>query len=222
MGFWLAALVVGNLLAAGMWLVLLPVLDDQVRLHATSYDTSNWGYAAVRVVLALVSAMTIAVPTAFVLGRWLHLIEPAWIAASAVAALIALGIPVDSWFVDAKGYLMQAPGQPSLVVAPLISGAIAGCVFGIAQAIVLKPYIRGWAWWIPASMGARALAGVATSLVTWQIAGAGTRFTTSSDAYVEEIAGALIGSLIVGIVTGLTLVRLLGELSHRELTQATI
>lgn len=221
LGFWVGALMVGGLVAAGLELVLLPILSDWVRLHALSVDTSIWAYQAVRAFVALVTAIAIAGPAAFVLGRRLGLqgIELSWISASALAAITASLLPVDSWLADGKGYLMQAPAQPSLVVAPFVSGAVVGCIFGIAQAIALKPYIRGAAWWVPVSIGARAVAGVATSVVTWQIAGAGIRFTTLNDAYAEEIVGALLTSLIVGVVTGLALVRLLGESNH-ELTEA--
>jgi hypothetical protein len=221
LGLWVAALVIGGLVAAGLELDLLPILSNWVMMHATSVDTSIWAYQAMRAFVALVTAVAIAGPAAFVLGRRLGLqgIEVSWIAASALAAITASLLPVDSWLAGGKGYLMLAPEQPSLVVAPFLSGAVAGCVFGIAQAIALKPYIRGAAWWIPVSIGARAVAGVATSVVTWQIAGAGTRFTTLNDAYAEEIAGALLTSLVIGVVTGLALVRLLGE-SNRDLTDA--
>jgi hypothetical protein len=81
----------------------------------------------------------------------------------------------------------------------------------VAQAIVLKPYVRGVAWWIAATILARGMVNVVVSLVRWQIAGGGIRTTTLTDMYGEEVVGALVGWLIFGIVTGLVLVRLLGE-----------
>ncbi len=218
LGFWVAAHLIGGVLTAALGLILLPVLEDQVRIHVLDINTSNLAYLAVRVVIAILSAVALAGPAAYVLGRRLPGIRPTWIAASAVAGLVAFSIPVNTWLAGGQGYLMQAPDQPSLVVAPFIAGAVAGCIFGIAQAIVLQPYVRRAAWWIPVSIVAWAVAHVATSLVTWQIAGAGTRFTTSNDFYAEEIVGPLLTSLVVGVVTGLALVRLLGE-SNRVLTE---
>jgi hypothetical protein len=75
------------------------------------------------------------------------------------------------------------------------------------------PYVRGAAWWIAASILARGMANVVISLVNWQVAGGGIRVTTPTDIYVEELVNVAVGWLIVGIVTGLALVRLLGELN---------
>jgi hypothetical protein len=219
-GLWIAAAVVGGLLAAVLGLALVPILDDQVRLHATSAD-SNWGYLAVRATFVLVSALAIAGPSAFVLGRRLVGIEIPWIVASAVGGLVAASIPVSSWFEKEMGFLMQAPSRPSLLVVPLLVGVVAGCVTGAAQAMVLKPYVRGAAWWIAASILARGTANVVISLVSWQVAGGGIRMTTPTDIYVEELVNVAVGWLIVGIVTGLALVRLLGELNP-ERTAAVI
>ena len=209
---WTAAMMAGGLLAAVLGLELAPILDDQVRLHATSVDASDWGYLAVRVALVLVSAVAVAGPTAFVLGRRLVGIEIPWIVASAVGGLLAASIPVTSWLENETGFLMQEPSQPSLVVVPLLVGAVAGCVTGAAQAVVLRPYVRGAAWWIAASIVARGTANVAISLVSWQVAGGGVRFTTPTNIYIEELVNGAVGWLIVGLVTGLVLVRLLGEL----------
>ncbi len=218
---WVGAVVAGGLLAAGLVLALVPLLYDQVRLHATSVDASNWGYLAVRVTLILASAVAVAGPSAFVLGRRLVGIETPWIVASAVGALVAASIPVSVWFEQKTGLLIGVPSQPSLVVVPLIVGAVAGCATGAAQAIVLGPYVRGAVWWIPTVIGARAVANVATALVNWQIGGAGIRFTTSTDFYAQAIVGALVGSLIVGLVTGLVLVRLLGDFNPERTAAAT-
>ena len=209
---WTAAMMAGGLLAAVLGLELAPILDDQVRLHATSVDASDWGYLAVRVALVLVSAVAVAGPTAFVLGRRLVGIEIPWIVASAVGGLLAASIPVTSWLENETGFLMQEPSQPSLVVVPLLVGAVAGCVTGAAQAVVLRPYVRGAAWWIAASIVARGTANVAISLVSWQVAGGGVRFTMPTNIYIEELVNGAVGWLIVGLVTGLVLVRLLGEL----------
>jgi MFS family permease len=211
LGLWVAAALIGGLLAVAVQLALLPILIAQVHFFAWSNDTISWAFQAVWVIFTLVSAVAVAGPMAFVLGRRLGRMELSWIAASAVAATIAFMIPLDSLLIAGTGKLLQAPSEPSLAVAALISGVVAGCVYGIAQAIVLRPHIRGAAWWIPASIGAWAVARVATFLVIWQISGAGTRFTSQSDYYSEAIVGALLVPVIVGVVTGLTLVRLLGE-----------
>ena len=218
LAFWVGAYVIGGVLTAALGVILLPVLEDQVRVHVLDINTSNWVYLTVRVVIAVLSTVAVAGPAAYVLGRWLYGIGPTWIAASAVAGLVAFSIPTNTLLAAGNGYLMQAPEQPSLVVAPFISGVTAGCIFGLAQAIVLQPYIRAAAWWIPVSSVAWSVARVATSIVTWQIAGAGIRFTTPNDFYAEEIVGPLLTSLVIGVVTGLALVRLLGE-SNREMTE---
>jgi hypothetical protein len=220
LGLWVAAAVIGGLLAVAVQLALLPTLLDQVHFVAWSNDAISRGYQAVWVTFTLASAVAVAGPTALVLGQRLGRIELSWIAASAVAALIAFMIPLDSLVFAATGKL-QAPSEPSLAVAALISGVVAGCVYGIAQAIVLRPNIRGAAWWIPASIAAWAVARVATFLVLWQISGAGTGVTSQSDYYSEQIVGALLVPVIVGVVTGLTLVRLLGESNSVLMEAAT-
>jgi len=211
LGLWVAAAMAGGVLAAVVGMTLTGILDDQVRLHATSADASNWGYLTVRVISVLVSAVAVAGPPAFVLGRRLVGIEIRWIVASAVGGLVAASIPVSSWLEKETGFLMQEPSQPSLVVVPLLVGFVAGFATGVAQAIVLKPYLRRAAWWIAALMVARGTANVVTSLVSWQVAGGGIRVTTPADIYVEELVNVGVGWLIVGLVTGLVLVRLLGE-----------
>jgi hypothetical protein len=200
-------------------LALAPILDNQVRLHATSVDASDWAYLAVRVTLVLVSAVAVAVPTSFVLGRRLVGIEIPWIVASAVGGLVAVSIPVSSLFEKDTAFLMQVPSQPSLVVVPLAVGAVAGCVTGAAQAIVLMPYVRAAAWWVAAWTVARATANVVVSLVNWHVAGSGIRATTPTDIYMEALVNVAVGWVIVGIVTGWTLARLLGE-ADPERTEA--
>jgi hypothetical protein len=218
---WVGAVMAGGLLAGVLGLALVPILDDQVRLHATSADASNWGYLAVRATFVLVSAVAIAGPSAFVLGRRLVGIEVPWIVASAVGGLVAASIPLSSWLEKETGFLMQEPARPSLVVVPLLVGVVAGCVTGAAQAIVLNPYVRGAAWWIAASILARGTANVVISLVNWQVAGGGIRMTTPTDIYVEELVNVAVGWLIVGIVSGLVLMRLLGELNPERTAAVT-
>jgi hypothetical protein len=213
LGFWVAAVVLGGVLVAAVQPYLLSLLYGLVTRLVTSpsINTLNWAYPVVDYVVVVVSAVAIAGPPAFVLGRRLVGIEVPWIVASAVAALVAAAIPVGSWLADWTGHLIAAPAGPSLVVLPLIYGVVGGCVTGVAQAIVLKPYVRGVAWWIAATILARGTANVVDSLVSWQIAGGGTGTTALTDTYGEEVVGALVGWLILGIVTGLVLVRLLGE-----------
>jgi len=214
LAFWVAAVAVGGMLAVAVQLNLPSLLYGLVMRLVTSpsVNTLNWAYAVVDYVVVVVSAVAIAGPPAFVLGRRLVGIEVPWIVASAVAALVAAAIPLGSWLVDKTGYLIAAPpAGPSLVVIPLIYGVVGGCVTGVAQAIVLKPYIRGVAWWIAATIFARGMVNLVVSLVRWQIAGGGIQATTLTDIYGEEVVGALVGWLIFGIVTGLVLVRLLGE-----------
>lgn len=217
-GAWVSAALIGGLLASAVRLAL-PALDELVRLHATSLASLNGGYLAMNVGVTLVSAVVIAGPLALVLGRRLRHIEIPWLAASMFAALAGFVLPIGGWFGSpgSTGYqLSHAPaGQPSLVLFPLISGVVTGSVFGLAQAIVLRQYIRGVVWWIAASIFAHVLANVSTSLVNWQIIGAGTRLTTSTDFYAETVAGSVLGSLIVGLVTGLVLVHLLRASNSR-------
>jgi hypothetical protein len=221
LSLWVTAVMAGGVLAAVIGLAFVPILDDQVRLRATSLEALNSGYLAAKVTIVLASAVAIAGPSAIVLGRKLRRIGIPWIAASAVAALVSFAIPVTSWLLNGRDYLMQAPAQPSLLIVPFVSGVVAGCVFGLAQAIVLRPYIRGAAWWIPAVIGARSVGNVATAVVSWQISGAGLLVTTSIDYYAGAIAGALVGWLIVGLVTGWVLVRLLDGLDPERTAAAT-
>ncbi len=213
LGFWIAAVVLGGMLAVAVQMNLLSPLYGLVMRLVTSpsINTLNWAYAVTDYVVVVVSAVAIAGPPAFVLGRRLVGIEVPWIVASVVAALVAAALPLGSWLADWTGQLIAAPAGPSLVVVPLIYGVVGGCVTGMAQAIVLKPYVRGIAWWIAATIFARGMINVVVSLVRWQIAGGGIRATTLTDMYGEEVVGALVGWLIFGIVTGLVLVRLLAE-----------
>jgi hypothetical protein len=208
LGFWVAAVVAGGLLAIAVQETLMPFLYGLVMRFAVSpsINTLNWAYAAIGLVVVVASAIAIAVPPAFVLGRRLGGIEIPWIVASAVAALVAAVIPLSSWLWDWSSYLM---GGPSVVI-PLLYGVVAGCATGVAQAIVLKPYVRGVAWWIPASTFAGAVVNVALFVIRWQISAGGV--TTQTDLYFLETVVGAVGWLIVGIVTGLVLVRLLGEL----------
>ena len=212
LGLWVGAALAGGLLALAVRLTFTPALDDWVSLHATSTASLDGGYLALKVGITFVSAVVVAVPLAIVLGRRLRGIEIPWLAASVVAALVAFVVRIGalgSW----PAYLLAgAPApQPPLILFSLVSGVVTGSVFGLAQAIVLKQYLHGAVWWIAASILSYLLAGVSTFLVNWEIIGAGTRMTTSTDFYVETIAGAVLGSLIVGLVTGLVLVHLLGE-----------
>jgi hypothetical protein len=213
LGFWVAAVVLGGLLAAAVQLTLLPFLYGLVMRLVTSpsINSLNFAYAVVDYVIVVASALVIAGPPAFVLGRRLVGIEVPWIVATAVAALLAAAIPVNSLLIGSTGDLIAAPAGPPLLVIPLLYGAVGGLTAGVAQTIVLRPYVRGAAWWIPAVIGARAVANVATAMVNWQISGAGIGFTTSTDFYAEALVGALVGWLIVGLVSGLVLMRLLGE-----------
>jgi hypothetical protein len=145
LGFWVAAVVLGGMLAVAVQLNLLPLLYGLVMRLVTSpsINTLNLAYAVVDYVIVVVSAVAIAGPPAFVLGRRLVGIEVPWIVASAVAALVAAAIPLGSWLADKTGQLIAAPARPSVVVIPLVYGLVGGCVTGVAQAIVLKPYVRG-------------------------------------------------------------------------------
>jgi hypothetical protein len=211
LGYWVAAVVAGGLLAIAVQETLLPLLYGLVMRFATSPSINflNWAYATIGLVVVVASAVAIAGPPAFVLGRRLVGIEIPWIVASAVAALLVAVIPVSSWLVVWTDYLMGWPARPSGVI-PLLYGVVAGCATGVAQAIVLKPYVRGVAWWIPTSTLAGAIVNMALFLIRWQISGGG--MTTQNDIYFVEIVVGAVGWLIVGIVTGLVLVRLLGEL----------
>ena len=208
LGFWVAAVVAGGLLAIAVQETLMPFLYYLVMRFAVSpsINTLNWAYGTIGLVVVVASAIAIAGPPAFVLGRRLGGIEIPWIVASAVAALVAAVIPLSSWLMDWSSYLM---GGPSVVI-PLLYGVVAGCATGVAQAIVLRPYVRGVAWWIPASTFAGAVVNVALFVIRWQISAGAV--TTQTDVYFLETVVGAVGWLIVGIVTGLVLVRLLGEL----------
>ncbi|HEY4914874.1 MAG TPA: hypothetical protein VIJ91_13255 [Candidatus Dormibacteraeota bacterium] len=208
LGFWVAAVVAGGLLAIAVQETLMPFLYYLVMRFAVSpsINTLNWAYGTIGLVVVVASAIAIAGPPAFVLGRRLGGIEIPWIVASAVAALVAAVIPLSSWLMDWSSYLM---GGPSVVI-PLLYGVVAGCATGVAQAIVLRPYVRGVAWWIPASTFAGAVVNVALFVIRSQISAGAV--TTQTDVYFLETVVGVVGWLIVGIVTGLVLVRLLGEL----------
>lgn len=212
LGYWVAAVVGGGLLAIAVQETLLPLLYGLVMRFATtpSINSLNWMYATIGLVVVVASAIAIAGPPAFVLGRRLVGIEIPWIVASAVAALVVAVTPVGSWVEDWAWHLM---GGPSGLI-PLLYGVVAGFATGVAQAIVLKPYVRRVAWWIPASTLAGAIVNVALFLIRWQIADGG--LTTQTEIYFMEILIGAVGWLIVGIVTGLVLVRLLGELDPQR------
>jgi hypothetical protein len=212
LGFWIAAVVAGGLLAIAVQETLVPFLYYLVMRFAVSpsINTLNWAYGTIGLVVVVASAIAIAGPPAFVLGRRLGGIGIPWIVASAVAALVAAVIPLSSWLMHWSSYLM---GGPSVVI-PLLYGVVAGCATGVAQAIVLRPYVRGVAWWIPASTFAGAIVNVANFLMRSQIAGGS--LTTPTEIYFMEALIGAVGWLIVGIVTGLVLVSLLGELDPKR------
>jgi hypothetical protein len=223
LGFWVAAVVLGGLLAAAVQLTLLSFLYGLVMRLVTSpsVNSLNFAYAVADYVIVLASALVIAGPPAFVLGRRLMGIEVPWIVATAVAAVVAAAIPVNLLLAGRTSYLIAAPAGPSLVVIPLLYGAVGGLVTGVAQAIVFRPYVRGAAWWIPAVICARAVGNVATAMVNWEVSGAGIRVTSSTDFYAEALVGPLVGWLIVGLVTGVVVVRLLGELNPERTAAVT-
>jgi hypothetical protein len=216
-GFWVAAVVAGGLLAIAVQEALTPFLTYLVMRFAISpsINTLNWMFGTIDLIIVVASAIAIAGPPAFVLGRRLVGIEIRWIVASAVAALVAAYNPVPSWLVDWSNHLM---GGPSVLI-PLLYGVEAGFATGVAQAIVLKPYVRGVAWWIPASTLAGAIVNMALFLIRSQIAGGGP-ITQTGLYFMETLVGG-VGWLIAGIVTGLVLVRLIGELNPERTRVAT-
>jgi hypothetical protein len=217
------ASLLGRLLAVGVSLIATPVSMGLLYSHATSVTTLDIGSLAVRASIGLVAGAAAAAPLAVVLGRRLRGVEIPWLVASSLAGLIAaftisVGLLANS-AARAPFHPGDLPAQPSLVY-PLVVGVVGGLVLGAAQAIVLGRYVSGVVWWIAASTVSFVLADIVIFSVNWQIAGAGTRPTTPTDFYLESIAGAVIGALIVGLVTGSTLVYLLGE-SKIDLTEAT-
>jgi hypothetical protein len=216
LGFWVAAVVAGGLLAIAVQETLMPFLYGlTMRFPDPSIHTLDSAYTAIGFVVVVASAIAIAVPPAFVLGRRLAGIEIPWIVASAVAALAVVVIPFAPWLTDWSIHVMGGPSD----VIPLLFGAVAGCATGVAQAIVLKPHVRGVAWWIPASTFAGAIVNVANFLIRVQISGGGP--TTQTGIYFMETLIGAVAWLIVGLVTGLVLVRLLGELDPERTTVVT-
>jgi hypothetical protein len=223
-GAWVGATLIGTLLGAAFTLTLTPVMEDWVRFHWTLWPSLGGGDFAARAGSAFVSGTALAAPQAFVLGRRLGRIEIAWLAASVAAAVVAFTIPFGT-LLYSSGRIGDLPGQavqPSLVLYPLVYGVSAGAIYGAAQTIVLWRYVRGAKWWLLASTLAYGLAGPATALVNWEIAGAGTRPTPLAVFYWEAAAGSLIHGLIVGLVTGLALVHLLMKSETRTATAATL
>jgi hypothetical protein len=216
LGFWVAAVVAGGLLAIAVQETLMPFLYGlTMRFPDPSIHTLDSAYTAIGFVVVVASAIAIAVPPAFVLGRRLAGIEIPWIVASAVTALAVAVIPVSWWLLDWTDRVM---GGPSVLI-PLLFGVVAGCATGVAQAIVLKRYVRGVAWWIPASTFAGAIVNVASFLMRWQISSGG--LTTPTEIYFMETVIGAVSWLIAGIVTGLVLVRLLGELDPDRIRVVT-
>ncbi|HXJ48968.1 MAG TPA: hypothetical protein VNF91_07365 [Candidatus Acidoferrum sp.] len=217
LGFWVAAVVAGGLLAIAVQEVLTPLLFSLVMRFAgsSSINTMDSAFTAIGLVVVVAGAIAIAVPPAFVLGRRLAGIETPWIVASAAAALVVAVIPVSGWLADWSIHLI---GGPTAVI-PLVYGVVAGFATGVVQAIVLKRYIHGVAWWIPASTFAGAIVNMASFLIRVQIAGGG--LTTQNEIYFMETLIGVVGWLIAGIVTGLVLVRLFGELGPERSTVVT-
>ena len=210
-GAWVGATLIGTLLGAALSLTLTPVLEDWVRSHWMLWPSLGGADLAARASRAFVSGTALAAPQAFFLGRRLGRVEIAWLTASVGAAVVAFMIPFGT-LLYSPGRIGDLPGQavqPSLVLYPLVYGVSAGAIYGAAQTIVLWRYVRGAMWWILASTLAYGLAGPATALVNWEVAGAGTRPTTLVDFYWEAAAGSIIQGLIVGLVTGLALAHLM-------------
>jgi hypothetical protein len=218
----MAASLLGRLLALGVSLIATPVSMGLLYSHATSVTTLDIGSLAVRACIGLVAGAVAAGPLAVVLGRRLPGVEIPWLVASSLAGLIAAFAISVGFLASSATRATYQPGaliaQPTLVY-PLVVGVVGGLVLGLAQAIVLRRYVSGVVLWIAASTISFVLAEIVIFSVNWQISGAGTRPTTPTDLYLESIAGAVIGALIVGLVTGSTLVHLLGE-SRLDLTEA--
>jgi hypothetical protein len=216
-GAWMGATVIGTLIGAALTLSLTPALEDWVPYHWTLWPSLGAGDIAARATIAFVAGTALAAPQAFVLGRRLRRIETAWLTASVAAALIAFLIPFGT-LLNSPGRIGDPPGQavqPSPILYALVYGVSAGALFGAAQTIVFWRYVRSAMWWILASTIAYGLAALASALVNWEIAGAGTRSTTGADFYWEAATGSLIQGLIVGLVTGLALVHLIAKSEPR-------
>ena len=199
----------------GVTLWIGPWLQHSIQVHATSASELELGQTLVRYLIAAVDAALIAGPQALVLRRVLPGIELLWLGAAAAAA--ALSILLSSLLpIFGGGFwtgYASSPGafQATFLVFPLVSGLRSGLAFGLTQAIVLSRYVRGVAVWVVASMAANMIANLLTSWLGWQIIGAGTRSTTLNDYRLEVVAGTLIGSAIVGFITGFALTRLVTE-----------
>jgi hypothetical protein len=131
--------------------------------------------------------------------RWLS-----WVAATVVGQLAALGFMAFS----AAGSLILGPrvvefiGVSALrLLTVIVLGGLVGAVVGFAQWLVLRRYLAKSAWWVPATF----LAGAAVALLT--PTGLGSSFGRTATQMIPQ----LISGVIVGSITGMTLIWLLRD-----------
>ena len=166
---------------------------------------------------ALFAGFTVGLP-GFVLGRRLRHIELPWLGATVAFAVVAYvaSFAMEDKLALAAGFVVPSAGASWSPAFPLfmfafIVGGFSGLFIGLGQAILLARYLRFTAWWIAASGFAFALSAGLVAITTYLIYGAGTRITGPNDYLAAMFAGALVGPLIIGLVSGIALIRLLGN-----------
>ena len=214
---WVGACVLGGLLNLGLQLSALPEVYRVIGFSATPSTGLNDGLLFERLLDgALFAGFTVGLP-AFVLGRRLCNIELPWLVATVAFAVVAYlaSFAVENQLAFAAGVIVPSfagswsPAFP-LFAFPFVVGGFSGLFIGLGQAIVLARYLRFAAWWIAATGFAFGLSAGLVTITDWLIAGAGTRVIGPNDYLAVLLAGA-VSPLVIGLVTGLALMRLLSS-----------
>lgn len=118
------------------------------------------------------------------------------------ASVVGMAVP----FVASDILRAIWPGLPYMY-SLWVSAACGGLLVGLLQRPMLRPHAISIKWWVPASMAGWMLA-AATPLLY------GTRAGVGVAAALINVIAIPVGGVILGIVTGGTLVRLLRRAPH--------
>lgn len=215
-GAWLGACVIGGLLDAVLHWSALANLYQAIASSPTSSSGLNGGLLFERFLdAALFAGFVVGLP-GFVLGRRLRHVELPWLGATVVFAVLA---SIASFAIEDQLAFVASVAVPSVAASwspavplfsfPFVVGGFSGLFIGVGQAIVLARYLRFTAWWVAPSCFAFALSAGSVTITNWLISGAGTRIAGPNDYFAEMIVGAITAPVIIGLVTGIALVRLL-------------
>lgn len=207
MALWIAASLLGALIAAALEGPLQQSLIRYVFDNAMSLTERNSGIAAVQIGLALLAAAAAGLLQGLVVSRRLTGTLLPWLVATLLAAGIAL-LAVRGTIADPIRFLItpRRLAGISRVESALAYGAArsieAGIVYGALQATVLFRRLgRHALWWIPAVVVGSALGTLAGSWLDFTSMARGADF--------QLFTGDLVAAAISSAVSGVALVALL-------------